>query len=375
MGYAVRVKGTAGSRIRQIFDLVVFFIAESSSEVNLVVYSTNMAIEKNSKKTSRKPANKNPFGIIPNIKQYLTHEMQTGDFEDERLKSMSAELIDPLLESGDIRYFRSLVSLQSLYQEKIFWEQIRDWKIRAFMGDEHAEVLLETIVEGFKSVIFTYKDNKKGRPAKFLPHDIDILKKYHEVNKKLINNTIHNNNLDEIRDCKENQRINRDWAKRRIETILLSRKRCLKIVIDKMNLKFSEKQIDRLVHRTNADIAYNILAKLMNTGVRRIKEELAKKAEYGSNGWNGDRTILVLKIQISDGKFASIDYDRFCEERLKAHKKCDDPESIYSILSNKLGVPIEAIRSFYNGGDAFIDFRKARTPHPPERKSKKSKKS
>jgi len=333
-----------------------------------------MAIEKNSKKTSRKPTYKTPIGIIPKIKQYLTHEMQTREFENERLKSMSAELINPLLESGDIRYFRSLVSIQSIYQEKIFWDQIRDWKISASEGDTNAEALLQTTVEGFKSVIFTYKGNKKGRPAKFFPHDIDIPKKYHELNKELIKNTIHNNDLIEIRDCKENQRINRDWAKRRIEDIVSRREKCLKIVIDKRYLKFSEEQIDRLVHRTNADIAYNILAKSMNTGVRRIKEELARKAEYGRNGWNDDRTVLVLKIQIADGKFVSIDYGRFGEERLKAHKECDDPEIIYSILSNKLGVPIEAIRSYYNGGDAYIDFRKARTPHLPEIKFKKSKK-
>ncbi|MAT40549.1 MAG: hypothetical protein CL946_13210 [Ectothiorhodospiraceae bacterium] len=350
-------------------------IVELRHDENLVVYSKNMAIEKSSKKTSRKLTNKKPVGIIPKIKQYLTHEMQTRDFENETLKSTSAELIDPLLESGDIRYFRSLVSIQSIYQEKIFWAQIQVWREYAFDGDTNAEALLQTTVEGFKSVIFTYKDNKKGRPAKFFPHDIDIPKKYNDLNKELIKNTIHNDNLNEIRECKDKQRTNPDWGKRRVEDIVSRRKKYLKIVIDKMNLKFSEKQIDRLVHRTNADIAYNILAKSMNTGVRRIKEELAKKAEYGSNGWNDDRTVLVLKIQIADGRFVSIDHGRFGEERLKAHKECDDPESTYSILSNKLGVPIEAIRSYYNGGDAYIDFRKARTRHLPQRKSKKSKKS
>lgn len=256
----------------------------------------------------------------------------------------------------------------------MFWDQIREWKKLAYdymyNQDQHidhergniGEILLETVTEGFKRTIFTYKTTKVGRPSEFLPYNVDFLKEYEKVERKLRNNTISNVNLNEIRDCKTNKKINREWARKRIQDIEKRRKQCLKQVLEEMKIQFTEKEINRLILKSNADISYKILSKLYNVGVRKIKEVLSIQGEYSGDYLNEDRIALFISIELSDGSIVEIDGARYEEAKKQAYKDFKDPDSYFDDLSKILNVPLDAIRTYHTDGGK-LGIRKLRTPH------------
>lgn len=339
-----------------------------------------MVVTKNPNKGTPKSKKLNPrISVIPNIRQYLTADFINRNFDNDTLRHQSAEPINSLINTGNLNHLRSLATIDPIYSEKVFWKQILEWKkeayqIRYFENDEKniPELLLETVVEGFKRAIFTYKYSKVGRPSKFLPEDFDVLNEYQKIQKELLDNLINNQDLETIRECKTDKTINRQWAKGKRKEIRDKRIKGIKRVFEGRKIKITTIQLKRQVQRTNANISYFILAKLLKTGETKVKKELAIQDEHIDSMTNYERLEFVIHIELPNNKTISIDWTKFDEARIQALQDYKDQDTYYETLSKKLKVPIEAIKTYYTHGGT-PGFRKLRTPHLPRSQSKPKK--
>lgn len=138
--------------------------------------NTKKAKSKKVPTNNKKPTSKNK--IIPNIKQYLTDDFANCNYQNNTLKTTASGLMESLFSEGELKYLRILSSKKTIYREKVFWDQLVKWNIDAFLGVQNAELLLETVVEGFRDRVITFKSKRTGRPSKHVPSNISIINEY-----------------------------------------------------------------------------------------------------------------------------------------------------------------------------------------------------
>ncbi len=313
--------------------------------------------EDNTKKAKRikvSPKNKKPSSsnkIIPNIKQYLIYDFVNCNFENNTLQFTASNAMKSLASTGEIKHLRTLSTIQSIYREKIFWDQIYNWKFLAWDGDKNAELLLETVVKGFRNAIITYKSKSTGRPPKYIVADIDILNEYEQLQRKLIKNVIQDAQIKDVNKIKNRKVSKRSKDLAKINKLILQRRKSNLIsFLQGEKIKLSIREIDKMVLKSNSEISIQILVKRYNVGIRKIKERMAiEDPDYK----------LVVDFKLPNSTIKTIDYLRFCVLRDKAREESNSIESYFSILSEKLGVPVESLKKQI----PYIHPIQVRTPH------------
>jgi len=294
--------------------------------------------------------------IIPNIEKYLTYDLQNRNFENNTLKSTSSVAIESLVNTGDIKHLRVLSTIKSIYQEEVFWDQLFQWNKLAFYGDKNAEMLLETVVKGVRNAIITYKSKRTGRPSKSLSPEIDIIEEYSKVQQELLKHAIIDYPKKDIdKYCSEVEKgIGSKQNPQLVNVIQVNierRKRNLTTFLQEKELKFSKREFDKMVNNSNSEISIKLLSKQYDVGTKMIKELLASE---------DPRHKMIINITLTDSNIIPIDYDQLCKERI-ALADCKDENSYQRILSERLGVPIEALQILKTVGGP-VSFPRIRTP-------------
>ena len=183
--------------------------------------------------------------------------------------------MESLFSEGELKYLRILSSKKTIYREKVFWDQLVKWNIDAFLGVQNAELLLETVVEGFRDRVITFKSMRTGRPPKSLPPDINIREEYFKVQQELLKHAIIDYPKKDIdKYCsevekgivsKQNPQVNIERRKRNLTTFLQEKK-----------LEFSNTEIGKMIRKSNSEISIKLLSKQYDVGTKMIKELLDK---------------------------------------------------------------------------------------------------
>jgi len=320
-----------------------------------------------SKEVSPKKKSTSRNIIIPNIKQYLTDDFANCNYQNNTLKTTASDLMESLFSEGELKYLRILSSKKTIYREKVFWEQLVKWNIDAFLGVQNAELLLETVVEGFRDRVITFKSMRTGRPPKSLPPDINIREEYFKVQQELLKHAIIDYPKKDIdKYCSEVEKGIVSKQNPQLVNVIKEnierRKRNLTTYLQEKELKFSNTEIDKMVRKSNSEISIKILAKNYGVGTKNVKERIAiENPDYK----------LVVDFELPNSTIKTIGHIRFCVERDKAREESNSIESYFSILSKKLGVPVKLLKT----DDYRIHPKQVRTPHksrvpskPPSKK-------
>jgi hypothetical protein len=307
---------------------------------------------KESPKNKKSPSSKIS---TTDVEEYLIEDFANCNYQNSDLKKSASVLMESFLREGELKYIRILSSKKPIYREKVFWDQLRDWNIDAFIGKENAKLLLKAAAKGFEDAIMPYKTKRTGRPAKSLPPEIDIIEEYFKVQQELLKYAIEDGQKKEINkyysDLEKGKVSKQDKElPNRIQVNIKRRKRNLTTFLQEKKLEFLNTEIDKMVLKSNSEISIQILAKRYNVGIRKIKEQIAiEDPDYK----------FVVDFKLPNSTIKTIDYGRFCVERIKAQKESKDEDSYFSILSKKLGVPVKLLKT----DDYRIHPKQVRTPH------------
>jgi len=310
---------------------------------------------KSKKVSSNKKMEMSGHQNIPNIKQYLTDDFANCNYQNNTLKTTASDLMESLFSEGELKYLRILSSKKTIYREKVFWDQLVKWNIDAFLGVQNAELLLETVVEGFRDRVITFKSMRTGRPPKSPPPDIDIIEEYFKIQQELLKHAIIDYPKKDIdKYCSEVEKGIVSKQNPQLVNVIKEnierRKRNIATFLKEKGLKFSKREFDKMVLKSNSEISIQILAKRYNVGIRKIKEQIAiEDPDYK----------FVVDFELPNSTIKTIDHIRFCVERGKAKKESKDEDSYFSILSKKLGVPVKLLKT----DDYRIHLKQVGTPH------------
>ncbi len=293
--------------------------------------------------------------IIPNIKQYLIYDFANCNYQNSDLKKSASVLMESFLREGELKYLRILSSKKTIYREKVFWDQLVKWNIDAFLGVQNAELLLETVVEGIRDRVITFKSKRTGRPSISLLPEIEIIEEYFKVQQELLKYAIEDGQKKEINkyysDLEKGKVSKQDKElPNRIQVNIKRRKRNLTTFLQEKKLEFLNTEIDKMVLKSNSEISIQILAKRYNVGIIKVKKQIAiENPDYK----------YVVDFKLPNSKIKTIDYGRFLVERIKAQKESKDEDSYFSIFSKKLGVPVASLKTY----TYHIHPKQVRTPH------------
>jgi len=308
---------------------------------------------KESPKNKKSPSSKIS---TTDVEEYLIEDFANCNYQNSGLKKSASVLMESFLREGELKYIRILSSKKPIYRKKVFWDQLRDWNIDAFIGKENAKLLLKAVAKGFEDAIMPYKTKRTGRPAKSLPPEIDTIEEYFKIEQELLEHGIIN--FSQYKEVKEYKTVNREIVskkrikqlKKAIEEIKNRKKKVIKPFSKEKGLNLSSTEIHKMVRKSNSEMSIEILAKKYGVGTKKVKERIAiENPDYK----------LVVDFNLPNSTIKTIDYGRFCIERIKAQKESEDIDSYYSILSKKLGVPVKPLKT----QKYHIHPKQVRTPH------------
>ncbi len=307
---------------------------------------------KESPKNKKSPSSKIS---TTDVEEYLIEDFANCNYQNSDLKKSASVLMESFLREGELKYIRILSSKKPIYREKVFWDQLRDWNIDAFIGKENAKLLLKAAAKGFEDAIMPYKTKRTGRRSKSLPPEIDIIKEYSKVQQELLKDAIIDYPKKDIdKYCSEVEKGIVSKQNPQLVNVIKEnierRKRNLTTYLQEKELKFSNTEIDKMVRKSNSEISIKILAKNYGVGTKNVKERIAiENPDYK----------LVVDFELPNSTIKTIGHIRFCVERDKAREESNSIESYFSILSKKLGVPVKLLKT----DDYRIHPKQVRTPH------------
>jgi len=280
---------------------------------------------------------------------YLIPEFENGEFEYPTVISNSKEVIDKLIETKELKHLTNLLTIESIYKEDVFWEQIKHWKLLEYFYREvdNSEALKEieniqaSLCKGFKQAIKSHKPTKQGRPSKSinLDDDLDIVEEYITLEKRI-----------------RNEFGKPDMTRRREG--LTEYLKEPKVLGRKINL--SENKIKTLIKKSSSEIANSILAAALGVGIRKIKSFIAK-----INYTPQDAVVFELpnrkKRKVSWDLFDETRIEILKEAKMKKHKISEQYLTVK--LSRKLKIPPESIAKIFESGVGVDFFSQSNQPH------------
>jgi hypothetical protein len=324
-------------------------------------YKTSMA----HKNAPTKKLNSNTEITIPVI-NYLISNFANAKFKNSTLQVTAGEIISKLIETNDLNYLTNLATIRGLYEEGLFWEQMKFWKIRAFMGEKKAEGCLEAAMRGINKT-WRLPGKPKGRPPK--PAIPNVLMDYLNIQRKLTDSRLFDTHKKELDDL--SRKVDKTWAKERIDKIIDDRRKKLKEFIEKNKIgnriiNLSDKELTSLARKTKSEMAKYLLAKSLNLGIEKIKQRIADE---------DPRFKEALRVKLLDGKVITIPRDKYNQawiETLKELEACGEAnnnDKFCESMSSKLEVPYEAIEKFQSEAE-LVDLP-LRIPHKPKKRTRK----
>jgi len=316
-----------------------------------------------SKKKVTQPSKLDSVLIIKKPRTYLHPDIITPKFENEHLSSIVQNRINKFLKTGDPEDIRSMFSIIAIYKEVAFWKQIQLWNVLSFQGDKHAPKLLKMVVNGAALAIDRFNiPKRRGRPSKPIPKG--IFSEYKRIKRKLPQSGItnlHKKEIDELqgRGRKKISAQIDPVARKRINYLLTFRKAILTEYLDNIHTRFTSSEIEKLIKKSNSEIAIQILAKSKKIGIRKIKEQIA---------FEDVRISDAIVTQISNGKEIVIGRYKYEAQRLNVLETFEQNnvsfknDEFCKIMSKKLRVPREAIKNIISGSYS-LNLVKDRTPH------------
>ena len=281
---------------------------------------------------------------------YLIPEFENREFKYPTVISNSKEVIDKLIETKELKHLANLLTIESIYKEDVFWEQIRHWRIREFYfrADNNPEALKDieniqaSICKGFKKAIKSFKPTKQGRPSKSinLDDDLDIVEEYITLERRI-----------------RNEFGTPDMTRRREEGLA---EYLIKHEVLGKKINLSENKMKTLAKKSPFEIAIYLLAESLRVGTRKIKTLIAD-TNYTDEG--------AFIFELPDGKKRRVSYEVFDKTHLKVIRKALkanqklSKKDIIKKLSRVLKIPEELIAEYFDAGVNFDVFYKSNQPH------------